>query len=275
MLLGFAKHWINFGAFFKNQSHRSMNIRQYSMLHYFDCGQNLRGKCALIVTECEFDPTDQCSKITSFIKEMWKESKFQVCTSSAKELVDKFDPKKNGFLEKNSSDGLKSSFNQKIASVKSNEDELSIFLQFITEAIQNELLDVSGVLIASNKSFSIPQIFDYLQLMFACHKVLQSKNVSISSVFGHSYTCVLPEGYSELQVCSGHEGDYCGVLPIGDAVTLTTTGLVWNLNNSQMKFGGLISSSNKLDGSGKVTIDSDGPVLWTMGVNCAAECCDD
>ena len=237
-----------------------MNIKRYPLLHCFNCGRNSRGKFGLIVTDSDGDVS--CKKVSAFIERMWAESEFHMSTTTAQSFVNSF----AGKQLLNHKDCSKTFFSKIV--VKDGQSELSNALQHSIEAIQKGVLNVSDILIASNKSFSIPQLFEYLQVMYACQKALISKNVLVSGVFGHSYTCLLPSGHSELEVCSGHEGDYCGLLPMGDSVTLSTTGLVWNLNNQKLQFDLLISSSNQLDGSEKVCIKSDGTVMWTMGVNC-------
>lgn len=81
-----------------------------------------------------------------------------------------------------------------------------------------------------------------------------------------SIAMLLREGDSVIAVDSGLENGYCGLLPIGEHCTnCTTTGLQWNLSCEEMRFGGLISTSNLLsDGHPPVHVKTTSPLLWTM-----------
>eukprot|EP00249_Psilotum_nudum_P018125 c26648_g1_i1 orf=550-1419(+) len=62
------------------------------------------------------------------------------------------------------------------------------------------------------------------------------------------------------------EGPHCGLIPVGGpSKSTTTTGLKWNLDNSIMQFGGLISTSNVCN-SETVTVYSDADLLWTISI---------
>ncbi|CAD6228345.1 unnamed protein product [Miscanthus lutarioriparius] len=60
---------------------------------------------------------------------------------------------------------------------------------------------------------------------------------------------LLPKTHShEIHIEKSVEGPHCGLIPMGgpSAIT-TTTGLRWNLDNTSMRYGGLISTSNIVD----------------------------
>ncbi|KAL5230507.1 hypothetical protein ABZP36_029283 [Zizania latifolia] len=62
------------------------------------------------------------------------------------------------------------------------------------------------------------------------------------------------------------EGPHCGLIPIGVPSTSTiTTGLQWNLDNTSMSFGGLISTSNMVVEE-DVTVISDTDLIWTISL---------
>ncbi|KAF0926198.1 hypothetical protein E2562_022035 [Oryza meyeriana var. granulata] len=62
------------------------------------------------------------------------------------------------------------------------------------------------------------------------------------------------------------EGPHCGLIPIGaPSTTTTTTGLRWNLDNTCMSFGGLISTSNIVEEE-CVTVISDSDLIWTISL---------
>ncbi|XP_022953399.1 thiamine pyrophosphokinase 1-like isoform X1 [Cucurbita moschata] len=72
--------------------------------------------------------------------------------------------------------------------------------------------------------------------------------------------------HHEIHVDSSVEGPHCGLIPIGmPSGSTTTNGLQWDLTDTKTKFGGLISSSNKVKGE-KVRVLSDTDLLWTISL---------
>ncbi|KAK8960898.1 hypothetical protein KSP40_PGU005686 [Platanthera guangdongensis] len=62
------------------------------------------------------------------------------------------------------------------------------------------------------------------------------------------------------------EGPHCGLIPVGAPASATTTsGLQWNLSDTEMHFGGLVSTSNIVQDE-KITVRSDTDILWTISI---------
>nr|GEV92420.1 thiamine pyrophosphokinase 1-like isoform X1 [Tanacetum cinerariifolium] len=78
---------------------------------------------------------------------------------------------------------------------------------------------------------------------------------------------LLPSSHHhEIHVQSSVEGPHCGLIPIGTPCgSSTTTGLQWNLDNTEMKFGGLVSTSN-IAKEEIVTVRLDSDLLWTISL---------
>lgn len=62
------------------------------------------------------------------------------------------------------------------------------------------------------------------------------------------------------------ERKLCGIIPIGHPSQITTKGLLYNLENSTLEFGKLISTSNQFV-SDAVLVENSSPVLWTTALN--------
>ncbi|XP_057782346.1 thiamine pyrophosphokinase 1 isoform X2 [Salvia miltiorrhiza] len=78
---------------------------------------------------------------------------------------------------------------------------------------------------------------------------------------------LLPSSYHhEIHIHPSIEGPHCGLVPIsGPSKSSTTTGLQWNLSDTEMRFGGLISTSNLVKDE-IVTVRSDADLLWTISL---------
>ncbi|KAG7591002.1 thiamine pyrophosphokinase thiamine-binding domain [Arabidopsis thaliana x Arabidopsis arenosa] len=78
---------------------------------------------------------------------------------------------------------------------------------------------------------------------------------------------LLPKSHlHEIHIQSSLEGPHCGLIPIGTPSAKTTTsGLKWDLANTEMRFGGLISTSNLVKEE-KITVESDSDLLWTISI---------
>ena len=85
----------------------------------------------------------------------------------------------------------------------------------------------------------------------------------------HSIAYVLAPGTHNIYPDLSLEGPTCGLIPLGETCeSITTTGLKWNLNQSKLEFGGLVSTSNAMkEGVEKITVETSHHVLWTTHIN--------
>eukprot|EP00241_Pyramimonas_parkeae_P012117 CAMPEP_0114245330 /NCGR_PEP_ID=MMETSP0058-20121206/11833_1 /TAXON_ID=36894 /ORGANISM="Pyramimonas parkeae, CCMP726" /LENGTH=222 /DNA_ID=CAMNT_0001358365 /DNA_START=572 /DNA_END=1240 /DNA_ORIENTATION=+ len=58
------------------------------------------------------------------------------------------------------------------------------------------------------------------------------------------------------------EGRTCGLIPLCGPTIVTTTGLKWNLENTEMRYGALVSTSNQIVSS-IITVKTDQALIWT------------
>ncbi|TKR67951.1 hypothetical protein L596_024019 [Steinernema carpocapsae] len=75
---------------------------------------------------------------------------------------------------------------------------------------------------------------------------------------------VLPKGENEVSFDKNRLTGICGFIPICQyPVTVTTEGFKWNLENHELSFDGIISTSNELTGD-YVKLHSNAPLVLTL-----------
>lgn len=78
-------------------------------------------------------------------------------------------------------------------------------------------------------------------------------------------TRLVPAGKSIIRPCLKIEGPKCGLFPLGGPAVASSTGLHWNVDETEMKVGGLISTSNIIE-SDQIEVTSDADLIWTTEV---------
>ena len=73
---------------------------------------------------------------------------------------------------------------------------------------------------------------------------------------------LLRPGRTVIRLVEGAEGPVCGLVPLAGPAKVTSVGLRFELTDTRLEMGGLVSTSNTVVGR-EVVIITDAPLLWT------------
>nr|XP_012148081.1 PREDICTED: thiamin pyrophosphokinase 1 isoform X2 [Megachile rotundata] len=135
---------------------------------------------------------------------------------------------------------------------------------------KTENIKLNGIYVFVDSSGRLDHIIENINTLYKTEKLLGQyiPIVPVIQIACNSLTWILNPGFHSIIIPKilVQNNSWCGLLPVGAPVnSITTTGLKWNLNCSTLQFGGIISSSNTYDCS-EVTVNTDSPVIWTMGI---------
>ncbi|XP_033311747.1 uncharacterized protein LOC117211692 isoform X1 [Bombus bifarius] len=132
---------------------------------------------------------------------------------------------------------------------------------------KKEDIELNGIYVFADTSGRFDHIMGNINTLYRSDKIIE--HVQVIQIANNSLTWVLRPGLHSIIIPKilVENNSWCGLLPIGAPVnSIITTGLKWNLNNATLQFGSLVSSSNTYDNCSEVTINTDSPVIWTMGI---------
>lgn len=90
--------------------------------------------------------------------------------------------------------------------------------------------------------------------------ILDTKSVMIGD---DQLGLILKKGSHEITLPEEYVGKVCGYFPLNGSSEVTTSGFKWDLKNSTISFGGLVSSSNNIDKS-TIYITTSSELLFVM-----------
>ncbi|GJQ74275.1 hypothetical protein Trydic_g19174 [Trypoxylus dichotomus] len=100
-------------------------------------------------------------------------------------------------------------------------------------------------------------------------------NVDVYIVSQESMSWVLWTGSHKIIVSPNvlEYSRWCSLIPFGSSALVTTSGLKWNLSNSVLAFGQMVSTSNTFTDCPEITVTTDSPIVWSMGINSKVVSC--
>ncbi|KAN0084061.1 thiamine pyrophosphokinase [Tylopilus felleus] len=102
-----------------------------------------------------------------------------------------------------------------------------------------------------------------IHLLSHIHKIRQMRS-RVYVITDDNIGWVLDGGHHRISIDHDVLGPTCGLLPVGiDSTVLSTSGLQWNLDETESSFDGLVSTSNHLVPAEQfVTIKTSRPIWW-------------
>jgi len=108
----------------------------------------------------------------------------------------------------------------------------------------------------------LDQIMANIQTLFLGREYIG--DIPIYLISTDCVSCLLPPGHHKIRLPDFNlKGLHCGLIPMDGTAVISTKGLKWNLENEELKFGALVSTSNAF-GEHEVHVETDNSLLWTM-----------
>jgi thiamine pyrophosphokinase len=135
----------------------------------------------------------------------------------------------------------------------------------VLEPFINEL-KIDHIVAICENSGRLDQIVANINTLFKNQKKSATISRPVFMLASTNLSWLLSAGQHEIHIPEGVRKMWCALMPVGAATVVSTEGLKWNMKDFEMRFGGLVSTSNKYDGvSEKVRVACDEPLLWSMG----------
>ncbi|XP_047006019.1 thiamin pyrophosphokinase 1 isoform X2 [Ictalurus punctatus] len=216
-----------------------------------------------------------------FFRVLWKKAVIRACADGgANHLYQLTEGERESFLPDYISGDfdsitpeVKTFYSEKCRLITTADQDLTDFTKCLTlmlEEIKERQAQVDTIVTLGGLGGRFDQIMATVETLFHVQKMSE---IPVVVIQGDSMACLLREGRKhQLYVNTGLEAKWCGLIPVGSSCLTSTSGLKWNLDNQLLEFGKLVSTSNtyeELDAKDErkpVTISTDKPLLWTMGI---------
>jgi len=134
-------------------------------------------------------------------------------------------------------------------------------LRELSTELTSRNVKVDCVVAIVENSGRLDHIMSNINTLFIGTEILNAPLYQLSS---DSVSWILKPGQHKINIDKSTTNQMCGLIPIGQPAFITTSGLKWDMVGQKLEFGGLISSSNQFTDAAVVTVETDGPILFTM-----------
>ncbi|XP_075230646.1 thiamine pyrophosphokinase 1-like isoform X2 [Lycorma delicatula] len=135
------------------------------------------------------------------------------------------------------------------------------------QILHDKNLEINTIIAVVENSGRLDQTLANLNTHFMIDSIFM-KDVNLYSLASDSLTWLLKPGKHSICIPERLRASmlWCSLMPVGGPANVTTSGLYYNMCDRKIEFGGLVSSSNSYNGDEVVTVETDGNVLWSMGL---------
>jgi thiamine pyrophosphokinase len=128
-------------------------------------------------------------------------------------------------------------------------------------------LDLKYIVAVCETSGRLDQILANINTLYLNLQNSSSKPVFLLS--SNSLSWLLPSGENIIAIPDNLRHYWCSLVPFQPSTIVTTSGLKWNLDEHEIVFGGMVSTSNTYEQNStkNVRIITNKPVLWSMGIS--------
>lgn len=128
-------------------------------------------------------------------------------------------------------------------------------------------MKLSCVVAICETSGRIDQIMANINTLYLNQK--ESEHYPVYILSSNSLSWLLLPGDNEIHIPEYLRNYWCSLVPFQHPTVVSSSGLRWNLNQTTLEFGGIVSTSNTYEANSErnVHVSTNKALLWSMGIS--------
>ncbi|XP_001602529.2 thiamin pyrophosphokinase 1 isoform X2 [Nasonia vitripennis] len=129
-------------------------------------------------------------------------------------------------------------------------------------------IHLDGIIVLAETSGRFDHIVANINTLYKTKNIVDPQT-EIIQLASNSLTWLLKAGRHKILIPDKLvvQKCWCALVPFGNSSSrVSTTGLRWNLNDTRMEFGGMVSTSNTYSDNSEVTVTTNEDIIWSMGI---------